>query len=47
MLYEVHSLSMHTGEDIESSVTMFANDGFIDVAESEMVMEVEGVSTMV
>lgn len=30
---------MHVGEDIESSVTMFVNDGFIDVAESELVME--------
>ena len=24
------------GEDVESSVTMFVNEGFIDVAESEM-----------
>ena len=33
------NLSWYTGEDIESSVTMFVNDGFIDVTESEMVIE--------
>ena len=37
MLHEFHSLSIHVGEDIESSVTMFVNDGFIDVTESELV----------
>lgn len=47
MLYEFHSLSIYVGEDIESSVTTFVNDGFIDVAESEMVMEVESISTKV
>ncbi len=43
-------LSINIGEDIESSVTMFVNDGFVDVAESELVIEendVESVSTKV
>ena len=41
---------MHIGEDIESSVTMFVNEGFIDVTESELVMDendLESVSTKV
>lgn len=43
-------MSRHVDEDIESSVTMFVNDSFIDVAESELMMEendVESVSAKV
>ena len=40
------STGIYTGEDIESSVTMFVNEGFIDVTESKLEIEQDDTHTL-